>query len=143
MSTADRSTQPATAALPVPTPSPPPPVPPTDGGGEGPGAAEPSGAETLASFTATAAAAFYLAESGTNPSVRDYWDAYHYVATSLSVGYANIFPCTAAGKVIGAVVMMVGPALSARALEPPAPPSEASAILARLDAILAELRRPR
>src|SRR5689334_947617 len=62
-----------------------------------PGAA-PSDAETLASFTAWAAGLFYLAEVGENAGVNDYWDAFHYVATSLSVGYANIFPVTPAGK---------------------------------------------
>jgi voltage-gated potassium channel len=56
-----------------------------------------------------------------NPSVKTYWDALHYVSTSLSVGYANIFPVTQAGKAIGAVVQMLGPALSARALERDAP----------------------
>jgi hypothetical protein len=40
-----------------------------------------------------------------------------YIATSLSVGYANIFRVTAAGKAIGAAVMMIGPALSAKALD--------------------------
>ena len=44
---------------------------------------------------------FYWAESGANPSVQTYWDAVHYIATSLSVGYANIFPVTQAGKAIG------------------------------------------
>ena len=82
-----------------------------------------SPAETLASFTAWAAGLFYLAEQGENPAVRTYWDAFHYIATSLSVGYANVFPVTQAGKIIGAVVMMVGPALSARALDAPAGPS--------------------
>jgi len=91
------------------------------------------------------AAAFYWAEAGANPSVRTYWDALHYIATSLSVGYANIFPVTALGKAIGAVVMTVGPALSARVLEPPGPapsPETGTAVLAaKLDAILVELRR--
>jgi hypothetical protein len=34
------------------------------------------------------------------------------------VGYANVFPVTQAGKAIASAVMMVGPALSARALTP-------------------------
>ena len=101
--------------------------------------------EELGMLVSWGAAAFYWAESGANPNVRTYWDALHYVATSLSVGYANIFPVTALGKVIGAVVMSVGPALSARVLEqpvPPAAPDEGTAMLAaKLDAILAELRR--
>ncbi len=76
-----------------------------------------SNLEQLTAFVSQAAAAFYLAESPHNPAVQTYWDALHYIATALSVGYANIFPVTAAGKAIGALVMMVGPALSARALE--------------------------
>lgn len=95
-------------------------------------------------------AAFYWAEAGANPRVTTYWDALHYVTTALSVGYANIFPVTPIGKVIGALVMTVGPALSARALDhaPRAMGGEsdgaAVALLgAKLDAILAELRRAR
>src|SRR5438045_6599333 len=89
--------------------------------------------EELGLLVSWGAAAFYWAESGANPNVRTYWDALHYIATSLSVGYANIFPVTALGKVIGAVVMAVGPALSARVLEQPgaAAPSEGgTAVLA-------------
>jgi len=72
--------------------------------------------EELTDFVCSAAVLFLCAEEGHNPSVRTYWDALHYVSTSLSVGYANIFPVTQAGRAIGAVVQMVGPALSARAL---------------------------
>jgi hypothetical protein len=72
--------------------------------------------EELTDFVCAAAALFLCAEEGYNPAVRTYWDALHYVSTSLSVGYANIFPVTQAGRAIGAVVQMVGPALSARAL---------------------------
>jgi hypothetical protein len=109
----------------------------------GPTVATPS--EELGMLVSWGAAAFYWAESGANPSVRTYWDALHYIATSLSVGYANIFPVTPLGKVIGAVVMSVGPALSARVLEQPGPPlstENGTAVLAaKLDAILVELRR--
>ncbi len=73
--------------------------------------------EDLTELVATAAALFYLAEHEANPLVQTYFDAFHYIATSLSVGYANIFPVTPMGKLIGGVVMMVGPALSAKALE--------------------------
>ena len=112
-------------------------------------AATPTNAEVLTSFVTTAAALFFLAEEGQNPGVQTYWDALHYIATSLSVGYANIFPCTQAGKVIGAVVQMVGPALSAKALDEakaaeagPAQPVPADpALLAKLDEVLVELRR--
>jgi len=103
-------------------------------------------AEELGALVTWGAALFYWAESGANPAVRSYWDALHYVATSLSVGYANIFPVTAIGKAIGAVVMTVGPALSARVLDQPqargASDDGGTALLAgKLDAILTELRR--
>jgi len=89
--------------------------------------------EELTDFVCAAAVLFLCAEEGHNPSVRTYWDALHYVSTSLSVGYANIFPVTQAGRAIGAVVQMVGPALSARALERKAPD--------KMDEVLAELRK--
>lgn len=78
-----------------------------------------SPAEELAQFVASMAVLFLAAEEGHNPAVQTYWDAFHYISTSLSVGYANIFPVTQAGKAIGALVMMVGPALSSKALDKP------------------------
>ena len=86
-------------------------------------------AEELTDFVCSAAALFLCAEEGHNPAVRTYWDALHYVSTSLSVGYANIYPATDAGRLIGAVVQMLGPALSARALdrELPGPAGQAGA----------------
>lgn len=74
-------------------------------------------AEELTDFVCSAAALFFSAEEGRNPAVLTYWDALHYVSTSLSVGYANIYPVTQAGKLIGAVVQMLGPALSSHALD--------------------------
>jgi hypothetical protein len=100
--------------------------------------------DELSALVTWGAALFYWAEEGQNEGVRDYWDAYHYIATSLSVGYANIFPVTPLGKTIGAVVMMIGPALSARALEPAHPESHdvsAGAVVEKLDAILEELKK--
>ncbi|HMF41060.1 MAG TPA: potassium channel family protein [Polyangia bacterium] len=103
-------------------------------------------AEELSLLVGWGAAVFYWAEAGANPMVRSYWDALHYISTALSVGYANIFPVTALGKAIGSVVMTIGPALSARALDAsPRAATEAdggTALLGeKLDAILAELRR--
>ncbi len=89
--------------------------------------------EELTEFVCAAAVLFLCAEEGRNPSVRTYWDALHCVSTSLSVGYANIFPVTQAGRAIGAVVQMVGPALTARALEKDRPD--------RMDEVLRELRK--
>ena len=102
--------------------------------------------EQLTELVTQGAALFYLVEEPHNPAVRTYWDALHYVATSLSVGYANIFPVTAAGKAIGAAIMMVGPALSARALDPLAsgaqelPARADPELLGKLDEAISELR---
>ena len=104
--------------------------------------AAPTNAQVMADFVATCAALFLAAEQGANPAVQTYWDALHYVSTSLSVGYANIFPVTQAGKAIGAFVQMVGPALSSKALDaPPAVQPAVDPVVEKLDAILAELRR--
>jgi voltage-gated potassium channel len=104
-------------------------------------------AEELSTFVSGAAALFFWAEEGYNDGIRSYWDALHYIATSLSVGYANVFPVTPLGKTVGTVVQMLGPALSARALDSAdkqegtgAGPGNAE-VVARLDAILEELRR--
>ena len=76
-----------------------------------------SPAEELGALVGWASTIFYLAESDVNPGVTSYWDALHYVTTALSVGYANIFPMTPLGKTIGSLVMMLGPALSARVFD--------------------------
>jgi len=96
--------------------------------------------ESLCAFVGAGALMFYWAEKDENPGVRTYWDAVHYVATSLSVGYANIFPVTQLGKAIGAAVMMVGPALSAGALDKRQETAD-PALAGKLDAILEELRK--
>lgn len=98
--------------------------------------------DALAELTAAAAGLLYMAEHEVNPQFGDYWDAYHYVATCLSVGYAQIFPVTPLGKLLGAVAQMLGPSLASHALDPPTAREEAKeqALLGRLDAILAELR---
>ncbi len=106
-----------------------------------------SPSEELGLLVSWGAALFYWAESGANPAVRSYWDGLHYVSTALSVGYANIFPVTPLGKMIGALVMTIGPALSARALDQAQRGTAegdgaGTALLAeKLDAILAELRK--
>jgi hypothetical protein len=102
----------------------------------------PTNAQVMADFVTTCAALFLAAEQGENPSIVTYWDALHYISTSLSVGYANIFPVTQMGKAIGAVVQMVGPALSSKALDAP-PSSEPDPVVEKLDAILQELKRLR
>ena len=99
--------------------------------------------ESLCALVGAGAMMFYWAEKGQNPAVRTYWDAFHYIATCLSVGYANIFPVTQLGKTIGAAVMMVGPAMSAAALgdKEPGPALGDAVVASKLDAILEELRK--
>jgi Ion channel len=70
-------------------------------------------------FLSSASAAFYAAEKGVNPKIETYTDAFYYIATCASVGYADIFAVTQAGRAIAALVMIVGPALTSRALDRP------------------------
>jgi len=92
--------------------------------------------EEVCAFVAGAAALFYWAEKDDNPGVKDYWDALHYVSSSMSVGYVNLYPVTAVGKMIASAIMTVGPALAARALDGPA-----DAVAGKLDQVIAELRQ--
>ena len=62
---------------------------------------------------------FFAAEKHHNPKVRDIYDALIYCATAISVGYADIFPRTPVGKVLGAILMTLGPALASRTVEGP------------------------
>jgi hypothetical protein len=96
---------------------------------------------------------FYVAEKGKNPQVTSFWDALVFISTCLSVGYADVFARTPAGKAIAAAVMTFGPALSGALFEGGASPAEEKtapapelaafqrAIVEKLDAILGELRR--
>jgi hypothetical protein len=73
--------------------------------------------ETQVTVVLGSAWVFYLAEKDANPDVKTYGDALHYIATCLCTGYANIFPITQLGKVVAAIVMMVGPSMTAWVLE--------------------------
>jgi voltage-gated potassium channel len=98
---------------------------------------------------------FYVAEKEANPKVRTYWDALVFVSTCLSVGYADVFARTAAGKAIASALMTFGPAISGALLEEPrreTSPDEGGAtpaqmlalqkvIATKLEAILGELRK--
>jgi voltage-gated potassium channel len=100
---------------------------------------------------------FYVAERGHNPKVTSYWDALVFISTCLSVGYADIFARTPAGKAIASAVMTFGPAMSGALLDPPATAESKEgekgasselldvqrAIVDKLDAILGELRAKR
>jgi hypothetical protein len=106
-------------------------------------------------FTVLAgAAAFYAAEREHNPKVNSFYDALVYVATSISVGYSDIFAQTSAGKAIGATIMTYGPALATRVFDVPheareraeeSERSEASLrdIADKLERILVELQNQR
>jgi voltage-gated potassium channel len=91
---------------------------------------------------------FYMAEKDENPKVNTYWDALVYISTCLSVGYADIFARTQAGQAIATAIMTVGPAMAAKALDPPAAQAQddqslavQKAIVEKLDAILVELKK--
>jgi voltage-gated potassium channel len=96
---------------------------------------------------------FYVAEKDHNPKVRSYLDALVFISTCLSVGYADVFARTPAGKAIASAVMTLGPALSGAIFEEPrgeraaAVPPEAlelqRVVVDKLDAILTELRAAR
>jgi hypothetical protein len=96
---------------------------------------------------------FYLAEKGKNPKVETYWDALVFVSTCMSVGYADVFARTPAGKAIASAIMTIGPAMSGAILDEPraagagAETSGAGEsvavqriIVEKLEAILTELR---
>ena len=70
-----------------------------------------------ATLVSAAAAVFLAAERGHNPKVRDLYDALLYCSTCLNVGYADIHPKTPIGKLIGTILMTIGPALAAKALD--------------------------
>jgi len=93
--------------------------------------------EELTALVAGAAALFYWAEKDDNPAVKGYWDALHYVSSSLSVGYCNFFPVTPIGKLVASVLMTVGPALAARGPEGNA---AEEAMEGKMDEVIAELR---
>ena len=73
---------------------------------------------------------FYQAEHGVNSRIQTYVDAVYYIATCASVGYADIFAVTQAGRAIAALVMTVGPALTNKALDRPRTPVRADSSLA-------------
>lgn len=75
--------------------------------------------EANVEFLGLAAWAFYQAEKGVNPKIQTYVDAFYYISTCASVGYADMFAVTQAGRTIAAIVMMLGPALTNRALDYP------------------------
>ena len=55
---------------------------------------------------------FYAAERDHNPKVNDLFDATIYTSTCLSVGYGDIFAKTPIGKIVGTLLMALGPAFA-------------------------------
>ncbi len=84
---------------------------------------------------------FYLAEKDTNPKVKSYWDALVFISTCLSVGYADVFARTPAGKAIATAVMTVGPALSGAIFDGPAAAAAPEAISERTAGELLQVQR--
>jgi hypothetical protein len=76
--------------------------------------------DSAVAFLAAAAAGFYAAEKGVNPRIKTYIDAFYYISTCASVGYADIFAATQTGRAIASLVMIAGPALTNSALNRPA-----------------------
>ena len=74
-------------------------------------------------FLGAASAAFYAAEKGINPKINSYIDSFYYIATCASVGYADVFAVTQTGKAIASLVMVMGPAVAAKALDRPGQPN--------------------
>jgi Ion channel len=70
-------------------------------------------------FLVLSSLAFYQAEKEVNPKINTFIDAFYYIATCASVGYADIFAATQAGRAIAGLVMIVGPALTNKALDRP------------------------
>jgi hypothetical protein len=64
---------------------------------------------------------FYLAEKDENPRIKTYMDAFYYISTCASVGYADIFAATQTGRAIAGLIMTIGPALTGKALDRPKP----------------------
>ncbi len=75
--------------------------------------------DAAVTFLAAASYAFYVAEKDVNPRIKTYVDSFYYIATCASVGYADIFAATQTGRAIAGFVMIVGPALTNRALDRP------------------------
>jgi len=75
--------------------------------------------DSAVTFLAAASAGFYAAEKGVNPRIKTYIDAFYYISTCASVGYADIFAATQTGRAIASLVMIAGPAMTNSALNRP------------------------
>ena len=77
--------------------------------------------DAAVTFLAASSYVFYAAEKDVNPKIKTYVDSFYYISTCASVGYADIFAATQTGRAIAGLVMIVGPALTNRALDRPRP----------------------
>ena len=98
-------------------------------------------ARNVTAFVGLATVLFYAAERGRNPKVKDIFDAMIYCTTNISVGYSDIFAHTPAGKVIGSVLMTLGPAMAAKALDGPKNGQDAGKDNRRQEQILETLQQ--
>jgi hypothetical protein len=106
---------------------------------------------TTATTLLAAAYLFYRAEHETNPKVDSYYAALEYIASSLSVGYTDIYPKTPLGKSIASMMMTMGPGMvgglfdggNASRTEAATTERHQAAVVERLDRILAALQRER
>jgi hypothetical protein len=73
--------------------------------------------EASGQFLGLASLAFYAVEKNENPKIKTLVDAFYFISTCASVGYADVFPVTQLGRTIASLVMTVGPALTAKALD--------------------------
>jgi hypothetical protein len=102
--------------------------------------------EALMLFLIGGSIVFYNAERYSNPKIKTFWDAFYFVATCASVGYADVYAQTKVGKMVSAALNTFGPALTGKIMNPAAVAASASqnqAVLDKLDAILQELRLQR
>jgi len=76
-----------------------------------------SPARNTSAVVLASAAIFYAVERDHNPKVNDIYDAMVYCSTCLSVGYGDIFARTPVGKILGSLLMTLGPALSGSVLD--------------------------
>jgi hypothetical protein len=74
-------------------------------------------------FLTASSIAFYAAEKDVNPRIKTFVDAFYYIATCASVGYADIFALTQSGRAIASLVMILGPALTNSILDVPTRPA--------------------
>lgn len=74
-------------------------------------------------FLFASSMAFYAAEKDVNPRIQTFVDAFYYISTCASVGYADIFALTQNGRAIAALVMILGPALTNSILDVPTQPA--------------------